>query len=197
MANTFSKTGITTGQSVEAWHVTQSIDAFSGTEAYNISLSGSFNMTGSINGEPGVINSLTASYAMNAEYSKATITIDSGTITGSLSSGDPVQLLPSPTTGYYYDWHAFVRYVYGGVAYSNSGGGQYYIEQGGTELAYGFNLNAVTSSQTWKAFDGSGFGVPIGLIGWETGSINLRLGAASTTGNGSITASIYYRELPF
>jgi hypothetical protein len=61
-----SKTGITTGESVEAWHVTQSIDAFSGLEAYDITLSGSFNMTGPITGEPGVINDLTASYAMNA-----------------------------------------------------------------------------------------------------------------------------------
>jgi len=68
MANTLNKTGITTGNTVEAYHVTQSIDAFTGTEAYNISLSGSFNMTGSINGEPGVINPLTASYAISASY---------------------------------------------------------------------------------------------------------------------------------
>lgn len=66
MAKTLNKTGITTGNTVEAYHVTQSIDAFSGIEAYDISLSGSFNMTGSINGEPTIINSLTASYAMNA-----------------------------------------------------------------------------------------------------------------------------------
>jgi len=61
-----SKTGITTGQTVEPGHVTQSIDAFTGIEAYDIFLSGSFNMTGSINGEPGVINSLTSSYAVTA-----------------------------------------------------------------------------------------------------------------------------------
>ena len=48
MAQTLYKTGITTGQTVTAAHVTQSIDAFTGEEAYNISLSGSFNMTGSI-----------------------------------------------------------------------------------------------------------------------------------------------------
>jgi hypothetical protein len=66
MANTLLKTGITTGNTVEAWHVTQSIDAFSGLEEYDISLSGSLNMTGSITGEPGIINNLTASFAMNA-----------------------------------------------------------------------------------------------------------------------------------
>jgi hypothetical protein len=47
MANTLSKAGITTGNTVEAWHVTQSIDAFAGTEAYDITLSGSLGLTGS------------------------------------------------------------------------------------------------------------------------------------------------------
>lgn len=64
-----SKTGITTGQTVEPGHVTQSIDAFTGIEAYDIFLSGSFNMTGSINGQPGIINSLTASYAISSSNS--------------------------------------------------------------------------------------------------------------------------------
>jgi len=66
MAKTFSKIGVATGQKVKPFHVSQSIDAFTGIDAYDISLSGSFNMTGSINGEPGVINPLTASYAMFA-----------------------------------------------------------------------------------------------------------------------------------
>ena len=70
MANTLSKVGITTGNTVQDYHVTQSIDAFTATEAYDISLSGSFNMTGSINGEPGIINPLTASYAITASYTQ-------------------------------------------------------------------------------------------------------------------------------
>ena len=68
MAKNLTKTGITTGNTVEAYHVTQSVDAFTAIDAYDISLSGSFNMTGSINGEPTVINPLTASYAMTASY---------------------------------------------------------------------------------------------------------------------------------
>jgi len=47
MAKTLSKSGITTGTTVEAWHVTQSIDAFAGTDAYNIVLSGSMTVSGS------------------------------------------------------------------------------------------------------------------------------------------------------
>ncbi len=45
MANILSKTGITTGATVETWHITQSIDAFTATEAYNISISGSLAVT--------------------------------------------------------------------------------------------------------------------------------------------------------
>jgi ABC-type amino acid transport system permease subunit len=76
MANILSKTGITTGNLVEPQHVTQSIDAFTGAVAYDISLSGSFNMTGSINGQPGTINPLTASFAQTASY-----------VTGSIFAG--------------------------------------------------------------------------------------------------------------
>jgi hypothetical protein len=70
MARTLTQIGIETGNVVEAYHVSQSIDAFTGVEAYDISLSGSFNMTGLINGQPGVINPLTASWAITASYAE-------------------------------------------------------------------------------------------------------------------------------
>jgi hypothetical protein len=61
MAKILTKAGVTTGNTVEAFHVTQSIDAFTGIDAYDISLSGSFNMTGStnINGDTTITGSLT------------------------------------------------------------------------------------------------------------------------------------------
>jgi hypothetical protein len=46
MALTLSQIGIETTNTVEAWHVTQSIDAFTGTEAYDITLSGSLTIDG-------------------------------------------------------------------------------------------------------------------------------------------------------
>jgi hypothetical protein len=49
MAKTLNKIGITTGNTVQAYHVSQSIDAFAGIEEYDIHLSGSFNLTGSLN----------------------------------------------------------------------------------------------------------------------------------------------------
>ena len=55
MAKTLSKTGIATDGTITAAHVTQSIDALTGTEAYNVTISGSLN----INLSP--ITNLTAS----------------------------------------------------------------------------------------------------------------------------------------
>jgi hypothetical protein len=48
MAKTLSKINVQTGEVVEAHHISQSIDAFTGTEAYDITLSGSFTLTGSL-----------------------------------------------------------------------------------------------------------------------------------------------------
>jgi hypothetical protein len=39
MANTLSKTGIINGQTIQVGHVTQSIDAFTGLTAYDITIS--------------------------------------------------------------------------------------------------------------------------------------------------------------
>ena len=48
MALTLSKTNITTGQIVQAADVSQSIDALTGTVAYDITISGSLELTGSL-----------------------------------------------------------------------------------------------------------------------------------------------------
>lgn len=128
-------------------------------------------------------------------YDKSTINISSATILGTLSAGSPVQLLPAPSLGKYYDWHAFVRYTYGTIAYNNSAGGFWYIEQGGAALSYGFNLNAITTNWTWKATEGSGAAELIGPSGFETSAINIRLNTATTNGDGTISVDIYYREL--
>ena len=48
MALTLTKTGITTGGTVLPGHVTQSIDALTGILAYDITISGSLTLTGSI-----------------------------------------------------------------------------------------------------------------------------------------------------
>ena len=46
MANTLSPTGIQTNQTIEASQVSQSIDAFTGAAPYDITISGSLELTG-------------------------------------------------------------------------------------------------------------------------------------------------------
>jgi hypothetical protein len=85
MALTLSQIGIETTNTVEAWHVTQSIDAFTGAEAYDITLSGSLTLQngtegagkiavsngfGEISFTDAITASIqgTASYALTASY---------------------------------------------------------------------------------------------------------------------------------
>ena len=49
MAKKLSSAGITTNETIEAWHVTQSVDALTGDVGYDISISGSLDVTGSLN----------------------------------------------------------------------------------------------------------------------------------------------------
>lgn len=77
MAKILSKVGITTGESVDAWHITQSIDAFTKVEAYDIAISGSFTLTGSLKVNGNMYGdtlgsssySPTSSYALNVSSS--------------------------------------------------------------------------------------------------------------------------------
>ena len=48
MANQLSYTGIATGQTIEALQVSQSVQAFTGQAAYDITISGSLELTGSL-----------------------------------------------------------------------------------------------------------------------------------------------------
>ncbi len=77
MARNLSKTGIENGELIKAAEISQSIDALTGQEAYNITISGSLNITGSV--VTGSISeaisasfatsALTASFALNTGVS--------------------------------------------------------------------------------------------------------------------------------
>jgi hypothetical protein len=72
MAKTLSKTGITNGQTIQPSHVTQSIDAFTATDAYDISLSGSLTLTGN--------QSVTGSLIVSNSITSSALTSDDGTL---------------------------------------------------------------------------------------------------------------------
>lgn len=62
MASTLSKVGITQNNTINSWHVTQSIDALTGVKAYDLTISGSLTLAGATK----MIG--TASYAETASY---------------------------------------------------------------------------------------------------------------------------------
>jgi hypothetical protein len=85
MAQILSQLGIETSNTVEAWHVTQSIDAFTGVTAYDITLSGSFTLqngtqgankiaVSDANGKIDFTNNITASLYGTSSWSNNTLT---------------------------------------------------------------------------------------------------------------------------
>ena len=66
MAKQLSKSGISTGNTIEPGQITQSIDALTGTDAYDLTVSGSLTLSGSVFMETGSIFYGTASVALNA-----------------------------------------------------------------------------------------------------------------------------------
>ena len=107
MAKTLSNSGIVTGQTIKASEVSQSIDALTGTEAYDITISGSLTVTGSTSIDGDVFINPTSA---NTGTSVLTINPTTGKIfrTGSYSTGgggggsvgtlDQVTTLGSTTT---------------------------------------------------------------------------------------------------
>ena len=82
MANTFSKSLIVTGKDVQPWHVTQSIDAFTGVNDYDLNLVGSFTLTGSLQVSGSIIGSTTqtSSYSLEAENIQQVATTTSSSL---------------------------------------------------------------------------------------------------------------------
>ena len=87
MAITLSKSNIVNGNTIQASDVSQSIDAFTGTIAYDITLSGSLQLTGSVKSRNGYTGSLqgTATSATSASYALTATTATTATSATSAS----------------------------------------------------------------------------------------------------------------
>jgi hypothetical protein len=93
MAQTLSTSGIVTGQDVQAWHVTQSIDAFTGVSDFDIRVSGSFTLTGSLKVDGNVLGetSESASIAITSSYTNQVSVANSSSF-AEYNSGDLLTL---------------------------------------------------------------------------------------------------------
>ena len=75
---------------IESWHVSQSVDAFTGQEAYDVTISGSLNLAGStLTGSTANITSITGSLLGTSSWATNALTVSyalgaSGSLTGSL-----------------------------------------------------------------------------------------------------------------
>ena len=147
MALTLSKTGITTGQTIEVGHVTQSIDAFTKVTAYDISLSGSLTLTGSLNSFNGFTGSFSGSLTGDASLLKSNVYV-LGNPTGvqnlrmivgtvKLTAGNVLFSVPELTT-YTLGVNCFITATLSGSAASNvsigglSSGNLTFIGSGGS-----------------------------------------------------------------
>jgi hypothetical protein len=75
MANILSKSGITDNSTIRTWHVTQSIDAFTNVEAYDITISGSLTIIGDLNLDTNPTGNLigNSAYSLSSSYSQRSL----------------------------------------------------------------------------------------------------------------------------
>jgi hypothetical protein len=117
MAITLSKTNIATGNIITAAEVSQSVDAFTGAVAYDITLSGSLQLTGSVRSRNGYTGSLqgtasfvvSSSYALSSSYAVSSSRAVSSSYALTATSANSV-------SNQYYDGDAFLISTFNFVA---------------------------------------------------------------------------------
>jgi hypothetical protein len=80
MANTLDKSGIINGQTIQPIHVTQTIDALTAADAYDITISGSLTLTGSVSSLNGFTGNLIGTASRATEASITTQVRPSNTV---------------------------------------------------------------------------------------------------------------------
>ena len=164
MAITLSKSNIVNGNTIQAADVSQSIDAFTGTIAYDITLSGSLQLTGSVKSRNGYTGSLqgTASIATSASYALTATTATSATSASyALTATSAVSSSYATTAsfalnggggGAAYPTSAYIdNATYGtvGTAYQieSTSAGMLYIDTSNNSKSVYFNFNAGVTNQ--------------------------------------------------
>jgi len=109
MPNTLSKTGIQDNNTIRVWHITQSVDAFTGIKDYNITLSGSLTVVGDLNLNTNPTGTLIGNAAYSPSSSVSTYSVTSSFATAASISYDILtfqmyhyEMDPSPSTTYYF-----------------------------------------------------------------------------------------------
>lgn len=191
MALVLTKTGISTGNTVEAYHVTQSIDAFTGTDAYDIVLSGSFTLTGSFNWNG---SSTPSSLYPGYIYQETNVTSAEILTIGT----SPILILPVLTGNKYYDTITSIEYTFGTAAYTGSINptNPIRLEISSSGLDYSNPIYITTNTSSFQvAFDKVSFDLN---TCFNDGIILTSLTSDSyTTGDGTIKVKVWYKIIDF
>lgn len=156
MAKILSQIPIETGLTIQAWHVTQSIDALTGVDAYDITISGSLTVTGS-------------TYLSNLPNPSETDVVTYDTASGMLGYTSSYELVVrNALTASYVDLNAGTNVIVNRV------GTSYYVSSSG--LITNAVFHAFTSSYTTGSFTGSFNG---NLLGTAS-NVDLRAGTNIT-----------------
>lgn len=191
MALVLTKTGISTGNTVEAYHVTQSIDAFTGTDAYDIVLSGSFTLTGSFNWDGSSSpSSLYPGYIyQETDVAPAEIyTLDT----------NPVVILPALIGNKYYDTITAIEYTFGTTAYTCSFAptNAVSLRISSSNTGYSSTLNITTNISSFQvAFNKS----PLASVVCFNDGLILAPQSpfGYTDGDGTIKVKVWYKIIDF
>ena len=89
MALNLSTTGIVDGQIITAAQITQSINALTAAEAYNITISGSFSLTGGTTGSGWFTNAVSSSRSITASYAETALSSSYAVTASYAENGEP------------------------------------------------------------------------------------------------------------
>tara|TARA_Y100000385_G_scaffold290025_1_gene361488 strand:- start:91 stop:1584 length:1494 start_codon:yes stop_codon:yes gene_type:complete len=175
MAKQLSKSGISTNDAILAWHVTQSVDAFTGTDAYDVTVSGSLTITGSTSGTftgsftgsfDGLIPSASyAATATSASYA-ATATSASYALTASFLEGSVTSASYAATASYILASNIDQPFTditaSGNISASGNINADYFLSDGIQVVRHNFGVNYFGKT-----------GIPTELVGNVTASGNI------------------------
>lgn len=132
-------------------------------------------------------NEKTTVGAVRGGYTTTTVSISSAQLLAINST--PIQILPALGTGKYYEYTAILKYTYVTTAYSVSGGGALYLNQGSKDCYF----DRLTIAQTENAVStGTFYG-----FAKMNNAVNLTSDANPTLGDGTVQIVITHRTITF
>lgn len=200
MALTLSQTGIAQTQTINAWHVTQSVDAFTGTNAYDITISGSLTVIGPLTATASAANTafIASNSSTNSDY---TLVFKNSTS----ALGDYYQLAADGTNGPYYNPSTNLLGGLGGLTVSGSIGrftsitgslsGSVTGNVTGTATSASYAATASIADTATSTGQVSGYYVPSGSAVGIAGLLKMFAGAGKTSTGAPFTSVVIVTPL--